>query len=74
MAKQRSLYWDTLKGILIILVVFGHCGTALGDKLISSIYIFHMPLFVLISGYFSKKQVELNGGGGYKKLIFIEFS
>lgn len=60
MAKQRSLYWDTLKGILIILVVLGHCGTALGNGLISAIYAFHMPLFILVSGYFSKKKRSVN--------------
>ena len=71
MVKQRSLYWDTLKGFLIILVVFGHCGTAVGNSLLSSIYIFHMPLFILISGYFSKRTGMRNWGGSSKKLIFI---
>lgn len=72
MAKQRSLYWDTLKGILIILVVLGHCGTALGNGLISAIYAFHMPLFILVSGYFSKKKRPANFiAGGYKRLIII---
>ena len=60
MAKQRSLYWDTLKGLLIILVVLGHCGTALSNGLISAIYAFHMPLFILVSGYFSKKKRPIN--------------
>lgn len=53
--KERSLYWDTIKGLLIILVVFGHCGTAVGNNLLSVIYSFHMPLFILVSGFFSKK-------------------
>lgn len=70
MAKQRSLYWDTLKGMLIILVVLGHCGTALGYGLISAIYAFHMPLFILVSGYFSKKQKPVNFVG-CKRLIII---
>ncbi len=70
MVKQRLLYWDTLKGFLIILVVLGHCGTAVGNNLLSSIYIFHMPLFILISGYFSKRA-DLRNWGGDKRLIII---
>lgn len=70
MAKQRSLYWDTLKGLLIILVVLGHCGTALSGGLLSAIYAFHMSLFIVVSGYFSKKQNTFNMcAGGYKRLI-----
>ncbi len=57
--SKRDPFWDTLKGVLIILVVLGHCGTALGNQLLSVIYAFHMPLFVLISGYFSKKELNM---------------
>lgn len=64
MATQRVHYIDTLKGVLIILVVLGHCGTALSTNMLSSIYAFHMPLFILISGYLSKKSSgNLLGGG-----------
>lgn len=63
MGKERLLYWDTLKGFLIILVVFGHCGTAVGDNMLSVVYSFHMPLFILISGFFSKRSEIFNGGG-----------
>ncbi|MBO4807253.1 MAG: acyltransferase family protein [Paludibacteraceae bacterium] len=52
----RDSFWDTLKATLIILVVLGHTGTAIGDRLLSVIYMFHMPLFVFVSGYFSKKK------------------
>lgn len=58
--SNRIPFWDTLKGILIIFVVFGHCGTAVGNQLLSVIYAFHMPLFILISGYFSKKQLRFD--------------
>lgn len=70
MANERSLYWDTLKGFLIILVVFGHCGTAVGDNLLSVIYAFHMPLFIFISGYFSKKTEYINFKS-YKRLFYL---
>ena len=56
--QARSPYWDTLKGLLILLVILGHCGTALSEGLLSVIYSFHMPLFVFISGYFSKKTAS----------------
>lgn len=58
LTQSRSPYWDTLKGLLILLVILGHCGTALSDGLLSVIYSFHMPLFVFISGYFSKKTAS----------------
>ena len=62
--KQRNPYWDTLKAMLIVLVVLGHTGTAMGNKWLSVIYAFHMPLFIFISGYFSKKQsLSLLEGG-----------
>ncbi|MDU1889527.1 MAG: acyltransferase family protein [Dysgonomonas sp.] len=63
MAKQRNLYADFLKGILIISVVIGHCIQYLQCEndfslfwnhfLFKTIYTFHMPLFMGISGYFA---------------------
>lgn len=57
--SNRVSYWDNAKGILICLVVFGHFLYAYQDNLsvytiVSMIYFFHMPAFILISGYFSK--------------------
>lgn len=57
--KNREYYYDNAKFILIFLVVFGHFITSfIGKKTIEEIYIFiylfHMPAFILISGYFSK--------------------
>lgn len=61
--KQRNQYLDILRGVAIILMVFGHCfqygnGTELiksGDffnyKIFQIIYSFHLPLFMLLSGY-----------------------
>ncbi|GAB1797338.1 acyltransferase family protein [Priestia megaterium] len=59
MAK-RDAYFDNVKFILIVLVVFGHLLTPfINDKqwlrtLYIFIYTFHMPAFILISGYFAK--------------------
>lgn len=61
MNEKREYLFDNLKGMLIILVVLGHFierYIAKDEKLryiYEFIYIFHMPLFIFISGYFSKK-------------------
>ena len=60
-AHIRSPYWDNLKGFLIFLVVFAHFLFDLQDRfwnnlLVDAIYMFHMPAFVFISGYFSKSE------------------
>ncbi len=51
---------DTLKGVLMLLVVFGHIALPSLNKppllsfLYEGIYLFHMPLFVFVSGYLAK--------------------
>ncbi|RTQ92535.1 acyltransferase [Lysinibacillus telephonicus] len=61
---NRIAYFDNAKAILIFLVVVGHMLSKFlhNDHLIDSIYLFiymfHMPAFILISGYFSKKVYE----------------
>lgn len=58
--KKRNIYFDNLKVLLIILVVFGHVieqlrfsnGVLLG--IYNFIYLFHMPLFIFCSGAFAK--------------------
>lgn len=60
----RSDFWDNAKGILIILVVLGHIlehfhlsPISFEEQVVHDyIYIFHMPLFILISGYFLRKS------------------
>ena len=62
-APARNGYLDFVKGIAIILVALGHsvqCGSGEAfrsgalfyeDSLFRFIYAFHMPLFMLVSGY-----------------------
>lgn len=55
--KERDLAPDAVKGLCIILMVFGHVTyVGIFSKFLSSvnhfIYTFHMPVFLLISGYF----------------------
>lgn len=61
---------DRIKGILIFLVVFGHLMVAalfVENQYMLDIhyyiYAFHMPAFILISGYLSKRR------NGIKKLV-----
>lgn len=52
--RQRNVYIDFLKFILIGCVVYGHIG--MGDTsmdIIKCVYFFHMPVFVFVSGYLS---------------------
>ena len=64
--KVRSAYFDNIKGIMIFFVVFCHCvrllsrseETGLLNYLIQVVYSFHMPVFVFVSGYFTKKHEE----------------
>lgn len=53
----RDTRIDTIKGLLIILVVFGHLLEQFLNNRVNIIaynliYSFHMPLFIIISGYF----------------------
>ena len=59
MSQTRINKYDTLKGILIILVLLGHIIGAQGGGLCSRFavfltYAFHMPLFMTITGRFAK--------------------
>lgn len=57
---NRNYLLDNLKGLLIFLVVFGHSLEIYKNESIFIsvvyffIYLFHMPVFVFVSGYFSK--------------------
>ncbi|WML40113.1 acyltransferase family protein [Neobacillus sp. OS1-2] len=70
-STKRSKFFDNAKFILIFLVVFGHLISPLKEQdgilftLYSVIFLFHMPAFILISGYFAK---------GYKKKGYLKKS
>ncbi|MGL4874492.1 MAG: acyltransferase family protein [Clostridium sp.] len=59
---DRDFYFDTLKGFLIICVIVGNVIEYANPTevnvhfFILFIYMFHMPLFTFVSGYFSKKS------------------
>ncbi|MCY1568545.1 acyltransferase family protein [Staphylococcus pettenkoferi] len=61
---QRDYYFDNARAILIFFVVFGHLlqpyksESPILSALYLTIYSFHMPGFLFISGYFAKKIGE----------------
>ena len=66
--KTRNPYWDVVKALLIFLVVLGHSiqylhqgGNCFAHPLFKAIYLFHMPLFALISGYFARGSIKRHG-------------
>ncbi|RPF33491.1 acyltransferase family protein [Streptomyces sp. TLI_185] len=58
--KQRDSFFDNAKYLAIVLVAMGHSWEPLkGDSRIlegvyTVVYCFHMPAFIIISGYFSR--------------------
>ena len=56
---------DSIKGLLILLVVLGHIIGSCGSGEVcwdvwKIIYVFHMPLFILISGYFTSIRKDIS--------------
>lgn len=54
--KSRNVTFDIAKGLGIFLMVLAHAG----GPFIKFIYLFHMPLFFIISGYFFKESCYSN--------------
>ncbi|WP_229870637.1 acyltransferase family protein [Streptomyces longisporoflavus] len=59
-AKQRDSFFDNAKYLAIVLVAMAHAwepltdGSRAAEALYMTVYTFHMPAFILISGYFSR--------------------
>lgn len=71
-STTRDTYWDTVKSLLIFLVILGHVVQFFmymandsmafwSNPLFKGIYMFHMPLFMLISGFFAAKSIAKHG-------------
>ena len=63
MNKERDYFFDNLKAVLIFLVVLGHFLLPIhGESVLvvvkRLIYVFHMPLFVFVSGYRSEEHTS----------------
>ncbi len=63
-STPRIAKWDNAKAFLMLLVVFGHALTPYTDRggymhaVCLFLYSFHMPLFMFLSGLFSKSTVN----------------
>lgn len=72
---ERLYYWDNVKFILILAVVVGHFAdtTIKMEPDFKSVFVFiwsfHMPLFIFVSGLFSKSAVGENLKSG--KVIYF---
>lgn len=64
MSANRDTRIDSLKYWLIVLVIAGHVFLQCGSHRVTNqitwhwIYLFHMPLFIFLSGYFSHKKTN----------------
>lgn len=69
----RDTFWDAVRAVLMWLVVMGHTIQTIdklnffGHPLFKAIYLFHVPLFFFISGYFAFSSIKRHGVGGLKK-------
>lgn len=77
---ERNEYIDYLKGLLIFLVVYGHSiqfilynGQKIffNDPIFKLIYIFHMPLFMMVSGYVSYYSISKRS---LSKILYKRFN
>ncbi len=72
-SSDRTAKWDNIKCFLIFCVVTGHVLYRFLDydraarSIYFLIYTFHMPVFVFLSGMFSKKAVQ---NRQYQKILF----
>lgn len=67
MISKRIEFIDSLKGITIFFVIWGHSiqylrngSVFFHNPIFEFIYSFHMPLFFMISGFFFKSSLKLN--------------
>jgi fucose 4-O-acetylase-like acetyltransferase len=64
--RPRDPYFDNVKFIAVVFVVLGHAWYGLrGNRLVDVshlfVYSFHMPVFILIAGYFSRRFAKTKG-------------
>ncbi|WP_445488603.1 acyltransferase family protein [Niallia sp. 03133] len=77
--KQREYYFDNAKFLLIFFVVFGHFIQSFIKEsnsiyaLYKVIYTFHMPAFILISGFFAKGIYQQGYIQKYAKKLILPY-
>jgi len=76
----RDTHIDNIKGLLMLLVVFGHLvypvpnPDAATDAAYVFVYGFHMPMFALVSGYLSHANWSWTGQWGGVKQLLIPYA
>lgn len=69
----REAFWDNTRAVLMWLVVLGHTiqqfvgAGFFSHSLFKAIYLFHIPLFFFISGYFALASIRKHRFAGLKK-------
>lgn len=76
--RRRDPYLDNVKAILIVLVVVGHAvapvAMPLESALYAWVYSFHMPAFVLVSGYLSRRfTLSRQSAGGLVAQLLVPY-
>ncbi|MGO5337308.1 acyltransferase family protein [Bilifractor sp. LCP19S3_H10] len=56
-STQRKEYLDLLRGIAMISIVLGHLGVS---SIIHVVFTYHLPVFFLITGYFTREGQPLS--------------
>ena len=75
--NKRIEYIDLAKGLAIYLVVLGHALGSLAAPTMEHgiignvIYSFHMPLFMILSGFFAVLEICYYLSRTFKKIDFI---
>lgn len=76
--RERLLYIDAIRGFAIFLVVLGHILIFNGYEksiITTTIYSFHMPLFMFISGYVARYSYkDINSIKQLIKTVFHKFT
>jgi fucose 4-O-acetylase-like acetyltransferase len=72
-AAPRAALWDNIKAILILLVVIGHFAPIWAHTyvVIRFLYAFHMPLFVFVTGLFSRSAAADSQKQKQRTLFFL---
>lgn len=77
--KQRDVTFDIMKGIGVLLVMLGHTWN-ICDPMVDVVNSFHMPLFFIVAGYFSKSYDDIGQGkhwatvGRYFRRLYVPFA
>lgn len=63
-SKDRVAFWDNAKFLMLVLVVAGHLTDGIRfdglapNAFYTLIYLFHMPVMIFITGYFSRPELS----------------